>query len=144
MNEQSEKTWHLYILRCAEGKFYVGITTKTPHERFIEHKHKVRAAYWTIKYPPQEIIHTEDLGRISKEKAEKRENQMVRACIKKVGINNVRGGDLRDTEDYTQRFGWIMNKEDWKGLVYICCMLILISAFYVDKFLFVFIPGGLR
>lgn len=140
----SNKNWHLYILRCTEGKYYVGITSKTPEERFLEHKHKIRPAYWTIKYLPQEVIYTENLGQIPKEKAEKRENRMVRACIKKYGLNNVRGGDFRDTEDYIVRFGWFVNKEDWKLLVNAFWLLVLLLAFYLDKYVYVFIPGGIR
>lgn len=139
-----QTNWWLYILKLENDKYYVGITSKTPEKRFAEHKQRTRAAYWTIKYPPKEIIHTENLGTIPKEAAEKRENKMIRECIKKLGINNVRGGDLRDTEDYVQRFGYILSKEGWKDLLYITSMLVVTTILYVDKFIVPFIPGGVR
>lgn len=138
------KEWTLYILRLDKGKYYIGITSKTPTERFAEHKLNIRAAYWTMQYPPQEIIYTEKLGCIEKLNAEKRENKMVRACIKKYGVNNVRGGDLRDTKDYIIRFGRIIVKEDWTEIRYVLILLLFFFAFLIDKYYIAFIPGGVR
>ena len=76
------KHWLLYVLRLEDGKFYVGITSKTPEVRMREHQNGVRAAYWTVKHKPIEIIYKEDLGQIEKSKAEKRENKMTRALMK--------------------------------------------------------------
>ncbi len=126
--------WWLYVLRLEDGKFYVGITSKTPEIRMQEHLSGVRVAYWTAKHRPIEIIHTEDLGIIEKSKAEKRENKMVRALMKQRGLNNVRGGDLTDVDDYIKRFGYIRDKDGWRLAMYIIFLLLLLTYFVVDKY----------
>lgn len=82
MTKTKNKHWTLYILRLEEQKYYVGITSQTPERRLYEHQHDIRAANWTRKYKPVKIIYTDSLGSIAKATAEKRENKMVRACIK--------------------------------------------------------------
>lgn len=143
MNENYKKWW-LYILKLEGGKWYVGITTKHPEERFLEHKLGKRAAYWTMEHKPIEIELVEDLGVVSKDHAEAYENRIARQLMKERGLNNVRGGDLRDVKDYVVKFGRVYDKEDWENVVYILLTLVMLVAFVVDKYLFVFIPGGIR
>ena len=128
--------WHLYILKLQDGKYYVGITSKTPEIRMREHLNGVRTAYWTAKHKPLKIIYTEDLGNITRRQAEKRENKMVRACMKERGINDVRGGDLTSTEEYVVRFGYIFDKEGWTELMMVTCLFLLLIYFMIDKYLF--------
>lgn len=64
--------------------------------------------------------------------------------MKERGINNVRGGDLRDTAEYVLRFGYIFDKEGWKDVVYASILLLVLIAFYIDKYIVTFIPGGVR
>lgn len=128
--------WYLYILKLEDEKYYVGITSKTPEIRMNEHVRGVRTAYWTAKHKPLEIIHTEDLGDITRRQAEKRENKMTRACMKQRGINNVRGGDLMSTEEYIVRFGYIFNKESWSEITVVACLLLIIAYLVTDKYLF--------
>jgi predicted GIY-YIG superfamily endonuclease len=130
------KRWQLYILRLQDGKFYVGITSKTPEKRMQEHADGVRAAYWTAKHKPIEIIHIEDLGIIEKSKAEKRENKMVRALMKQRGLNNVRGGDLTSVEEYTKRFGYVWDKDGWYALTVVVFLLLVIIYLMLDKYFF--------
>lgn len=144
MDELKHKHWWLYVLKLDKGKYYVGITSKAVEERFWEHKHKVRAAYWTMKYEPISIELSEDLGTVSKQYAEEYEDKVTRSLMKERGVNNVRGGDLRDTEEYIIRFGYIFDKEKWKDLIFLALLLILFAAFYIDKYFVVFIPGGVR
>lgn len=132
--KKDKKHWWLYVLRLSGGKFYVGITSKTPQIRMQEHLNGVRVAYWTAKHKPIEIIHTEDLGLIEQSKAEKRENKMVRALMKQRGLNNVRGGDLTSVEDYIKRFGYIWDKEGWQLGMYIISLLLILGYFMIDKF----------
>lgn len=127
--------WWLYVLRLEDGKFYVGITSKTPEERMWEHLHGVRCAYWTAKHKPIEIIYQEDLGRIEQQKAEGRESKMTRALMRQRGINNVRGGDLTSTDDYIVRFGYVWNKEGWQLFTYIVFLLLIIAYLLIDKYL---------
>ena len=131
-----KKRWHLYVLKLQDGKYYVGITSKTPEIRMQEHLDGVRVAYWTAKHRPVEIIHTEDLGMIEKSKAEKRENKMVRALMKQRGLNNVRGGDLTSVEEYTKRFGYIWDNEGWYTLTVVVFLMLVIIYLLLDKYFF--------
>ena len=126
--------WWLYVLRLEDGKFYVGITSKTPEIRMQEHLSGVRVAYWTAKHRPIEIIHTEDLGIIEKSKAEKRENKMVRALMKQRGLNNVRGGDLTSVEEYTKRFGYVWDKDGWYALTVVVFLILVTIYLIFDKY----------
>lgn len=128
--------WWLYVLRLQDGKFYVGITSKTPEIRMQEHLNGVRVAYWTAKHKPLEIIHTEDLGVIEKSKAEKRENKMVRALMRQRGLNNVRGGDLTSVENYVRRFGYVWNEDLWYPMTVVVLLTLIIIYLLVDKLFF--------
>ena len=130
------KHWLLYVLRLEDGKFYVGITSKTPEVRMREHQNGVRAAYWTVKHKPIEIIYTEDLGQIEKSKAEKRENKMTRALMKQRGMNNVRGGDLTGTEEYIRRFGWYLDRGLYQFLTGTIFLMLAIVYLMIDKYFF--------
>lgn len=135
MQPQSHSNhWWLYVLRLEGGKFYVGITSKTPEIRMQEHLAGKRVAYWTAKHKPVEIIHREDLGRIDKSKAEKRENKITRALMKQRGINNVRGGDLTSTDDYIKRFGYIWDKDGWQTIVGVTLLLLCLLYLVIDKY----------
>lgn len=126
--------WHLYLLKLQDGKYYVGITSRTPEIRMNEHLNGIRVAYWTAKYKPLEIIYTEDLGSITRRQAEKRENNMVRACMRERGLNNVRGGDLTSTDEYIVRFGYIFDKDGWAELMMVVCLLLILAYFVADKY----------
>lgn len=139
---QGNRRWWLYILKLEDGKWYVGITSKSPEERLGEHKLGIRAAYWTMKHKPLEIEKFEDLGIVSKEYAEKYEARITRSLMRERGLNNVRGGDLRDTKEYIKLFGYIYDKEAIEDAAYISLLLIIFIAFTVDKYLIRFIPGG--
>ena len=96
---QDKKQWYLYVLKLEKDKYYVGITSQTVKKRFNEHKTGIRAANWTKKYKPVEIVHSRMLGIITKQDAEVIENKAVREYINTYGINKVRGGDITDTID---------------------------------------------
>lgn len=136
--------WWLYLLRLEGEKYYVGITSKTPEIRMLEHQNGIRTAYWTAKHRPIEVIYSEDLGKIEKSKAERRENKFVRKIMKERGVNSVRGGDLTSTSDYVIRFGYIFDKEGWEDVVYILVMFLVLAIFIIDKYLIAILPGGIR
>lgn len=124
--DRLKKNWWLYVLKLENDKWYVGITSKTPEERFAEHIAGKRAAYWTMANRPIEIELVEDLGVVSKQHAEKYENKITRALMKERGLNNVRGGDLRDVDEYVSRFGRIWDKEGWATVTYIVLLNLII------------------
>lgn len=126
------KDWWLYVLELEGGKYYVGITSKTPEIRMQEHIKHRRSAYWTMKYKPLEIIYKQELGAITKEEAEKYENKKTRELIKEFGVNNVRGGDVRTTEQLIRRFGYFYKKWDWEVLtsvIFLCIVIITLFIF---------------
>lgn len=104
----------------------MGITSKTPEIRFQEHQKEIRPAYWTMKYKPISIFYKKDLGICSKERAELYERRVTRKYINKYGLNNVRGGDLRDIEPMVQRFGWFWDREGWKDLLGVILLMLII------------------
>ena len=56
--------------------------------------------------------------------------------MKERGLNNVRGGDLRDTEDYIIRFGYIRDKFSWETAILILTLMLMIAYLLVDKYFF--------
>ena len=139
MNEGDYKLRHywLYILKCDQDKYYIGVTSKTPEVRMQEHIKGIRSVKWTMKYKPIKLIDRKDLGTMTYKNAEKFENKVVRACIKQYGINNARGGDLRDTEDYIVRFGYIFDKSGWEVITAVAFLMLVIivltMAYYMKK-----------
>jgi len=132
------KNWWLYVLKLEEGKYYVGITSQTPEIRMQEHINHVRAAYWTMKYKPLELIEKKDLGNITKEEAEKLETIRTQDLMKELGINNVRGGILRDAEDdYILRFNRYFKFHDWEVFSVLTLQSIIIFILLLDKFGFI-------
>lgn len=127
--------WRLYILKLEHEKWYVGITTKDPKERFQEHLLQKRGAYWTMKHQPLAVELEEDLGIVNKEHAEKYENEVTRKLMRERGLNNVRGGDLRDVDEYIVRFGWVYLKEQWELLTLLVFFMLLSSYLLFDKFI---------
>ena len=78
------------------------------------------------------------------EQAEYLENKKTQALMQDYGINNVRGGNLTQVYDYVFKFGRYFAKDDWYLLVYIAAALLLLALFYIDKYVVVVIPGGIR
>ena len=120
------KRYSLYVLKLEQGKYYVGVTAKTPEERFRQHKAGFAGARWTKKYKPVEIFDQKDLGEVEYTHAEAYEAKVVREYIKKYGLNNVRGGDLTDPEDYVKRFGFPFTKTDWETISVVTLLLLVI------------------
>ncbi len=131
---EKEKHWWLYILELEKNKWYVGITSKTPKKRL--HEHKIgRGANWTRLYKPVEVHYTKDLGVVDVERARLYEGRVTRKYMEKYGDNNVRGGDLVDTEEYVRHFGYFWKKRDWSLLFFGCFFFLLSMILLVDKYL---------
>jgi hypothetical protein len=74
----------IYVLRCQQGKYYVGKTTNFAR-RYDEHVRGL-GSEWTKKYPPEDIM--EVVMNIDKYD----EDKYVWKYMEKYGIENVRGG----------------------------------------------------
>jgi predicted GIY-YIG superfamily endonuclease len=75
----------IYVLRCVNGKYYVGKTDRAVDLRFAEHL-SGNGSQWTKKYPPIEVVHSS----ISKSNLD--EDIYVKQYMQLYGIDNVRGG----------------------------------------------------
>ena len=67
-----EKMWYLYILRCADGTLYTGITTDVA-KRLEQHR-SGKGAKYTRGRAPLELVYSEECGTHSH--ALKREHQV--------------------------------------------------------------------
>lgn len=83
-----DKRWTIYILKCKEGKYYVGKTKNLRH-RIGEHfKTNISASKWTSTYPPISIL------QIIQNCDSYDEDKFTLKMMEKFGINNVRGGSF--------------------------------------------------
>ena len=63
-------TWIVYVLRCADGTFYTGITTDVVR-RVNEHNHGKKSAAYTRSRRPVELVYSESVE--NRSQAAKRE-----------------------------------------------------------------------
>lgn len=122
--QSTRKHYWLYVLTLRDGKYYVGITTKTPEVRYMEHKIGIRGAGWTQKHKPIAIFDRKDLGTVTRQQAERYENRVTRVYMDKYGYNNVRGGDLSNPSPLIDAGLWYFFKKDWKTIA----QLLVIAA----------------
>ena len=55
-----DSMWYLYILRCADGSLYTGITTDV--QRRLEEHRSGKGAKYTRGRAPLELVYTEECG----------------------------------------------------------------------------------
>jgi predicted GIY-YIG superfamily endonuclease len=122
--DETKHFW-LYVLALEQGKYYVGITSKTPEIRFKQHQKGFAGASWTKQYKPLSVIDSKDLGLIGVEEAQNYENKVVRRYIKEYGLNNVRGGDITVTDELIPRFGRLFSKDNWDAITVIVFLLVI-------------------
>lgn len=75
----------IYVLKCQEGKYYVGKSTNI-NKRLKQHFKQKKGACWTRLYRPLQIYE------IRRNCDEFDEEKITLQYMKKFGINNVRGG----------------------------------------------------
>jgi putative endonuclease len=54
----------IYILRCADGSYYTGVTRRSVEERVSEHVQGLDASCYTFRRRPVMLAHTEHYSRI--------------------------------------------------------------------------------
>lgn len=72
--ESSGKPWHVYLVRCADGSIYTGITDNV--EARLKKHNSGRGAKYTAQRRPVILLHSEKLD--SQGSAMKREAQIKR------------------------------------------------------------------
>ena len=142
MVNKRKSRWQLYVLELEQGKWCIGITSRSVEKRFREHKRGFAGANWTKKYRPLKIHDMKDLGLCDIEKAQLYEGRVTRKYMEQYGDNNVRGGDLTDVGDYVRRFGRIFTRENWGILSYIIFMQFVCLYLLID--LYVLRPSTTR
>ncbi len=75
---------YIYILQCQNGKYYIG-KTEDPDTRILDHLDG-KAAAWTKKYPPIDVI------KVIPDCDDFDEDKYTKQYMAKFGIDNVRGG----------------------------------------------------
>lgn len=133
MSGKNEKHYWLYVLRLEQNKFYIGVTSKTPEERFQQHKNEYFAAEWTKLHKPIRIEQTKDLGITTFVKAEEFENKITRIYVKEYGLDNVRGGNITYRGKMIRRGKYIWRLEDWKDfkMAWSAAFALFICAGYI-------------
>ena len=72
---KKNKLWFVYLLQCADGTFYTGITTDVKR-RFAEHNETVKGAKYTKARRPVKLFYQENQP--NRSAAAKREYQLRR------------------------------------------------------------------
>ena len=67
------KIWKVYIVECADGTYYTGITTDTKR-RLLEHNYSFKSAKYTRSRRPVKLVYEEDAQ--NRSAASKREYQI--------------------------------------------------------------------
>lgn len=75
----------IYILQCAEGKYYIGKTNRPLNERIEEHFNH-QGSQWTKRYPVIQLIESHQTNDCFME------DYYTKKYMKVYGIENVRGG----------------------------------------------------
>ena len=65
--------WKVYIVECADGTYYTGITTDTKR-RLLEHNYSFKSAKYTRSRRPVRLVYEEDSQ--DRSTASKREHQI--------------------------------------------------------------------
>ena len=93
----NDKRFKLYVLYLEDDKYYIGMTSNVNPKNRINMHGTLMGAQWTLLHRPIEIIDIIDLGFVSKEEAERKENDLTLAYMREYGMQNVRGGYMTKT-----------------------------------------------
>ena len=72
--------WYVYIVECADGSLYCGITTDT-HRRLLEHNYSFKAAKYTRSRRPVRMVWTKEVA--DRSEASKEEYRIKKLSRKK-------------------------------------------------------------
>jgi putative endonuclease len=63
---------HIYILLCADGSFYTGLTRRDPIERLSEHEQGLDPKSYTFRRRPLTLVYSEPFERVDEAVATER------------------------------------------------------------------------
>lgn len=80
----------IYIIQCANGKYFIGSSAKNGKDNVIDHFSK-NISEWLCQHPPIDIIGViTDIDHFD-------EDKYTKIYMKKFGVDNVRGGSYIKT-----------------------------------------------
>ena len=88
----SKNKWYVYIVECADGSLYTGITTNV-QRRVLEHNYGMKAAKYTRSRRPVRLVYRKEVqnrSEASKEEARikrlkrKEKQELVKAYISQI------------------------------------------------------------
>ncbi|HPG37170.1 MAG TPA: hypothetical protein PK865_00075 [Candidatus Saccharibacteria bacterium] len=126
--------WTLYVLQQKAGKYYVGITDKTPQQQLKEHLSRP-TMQWLQKYPAIKIVDTMDIGQLDKEEAQILENRAVRRYMQMKGIANVRGNNYVAQPTYMVWLKRLWDDMSLPALLIIALQLLVILVLLLRNFI---------
>ena len=87
------RNYSCYVLRCTDGKFYIGSTeTRKIQERFEKHRNG-KGSKWCRQFPPTEVVKTID-NLLSFEAFRMENTECIRIMREHNNIQICRGGDF--------------------------------------------------
>mgnify|MGYP000507111091 FL=1 len=85
--------WHVYIVECADGTYYTGITTDV-ERRINEHNYSFKSAKYTRSRRPVRLVYVEQSE--NRSTASRRESQIKKLSRKKKTLLIEKANENRD------------------------------------------------
>ena len=85
--------WHVYIVECADGTYYTGITTDV-ERRINEHNYSFKSAKYTRSRRPVKLVYVETSE--NRSTASRRENQIKKLNRSKKTLLIEKGNENRN------------------------------------------------
>lgn len=85
--------WHVYIVECADGTYYTGITTDI-ERRLNEHNYSFKSAKYTRSRRPVKLVYVETSE--NRSTASRRESQIKKLSRNKKTLLIEKGNENRD------------------------------------------------
>jgi predicted GIY-YIG superfamily endonuclease len=121
----------MYVLKLRDNKYYVGITARAdPYVRIRQHGGPF-GAKWTRIHKPVETLEVRKLNVSSKIEAELEEQRETLLLIEQYGYNNVRGGQLTYSGDYTKFLNRYFTQYQWGNFVSVMTTIGILLAIIV-------------
>ena len=93
---QHLEQWQLYVLKLDNDKWYVGVTSRTPHEELARHK-AGNGVEWTRESKPVKVHYAKDFGAVDEEKVREFEDRVTLKYMERYGVGTVRSDNMGDT-----------------------------------------------
>jgi len=88
--------WQLYVLQLDNDKWYVGVTSRTPHEELARHK-AGNGVEWTREHKAVKVHYAKDFGAVDEAKVREFEDRVTLKYMERYGVATVRSDNMGDT-----------------------------------------------